>query len=236
MKKSERLLQLLTLLRGRRSAITATQIAEKLNVSERTVYRDIQSLLASGVDIDGEAGVGYQLCQGNTLPPLMFNEAEIEALMLGIRLVKSWMDDDVSHAADNALNKIRATLPDKLLHDLNHRNTKFIVPDFHKRERTKFADVIRKCIADKQTLSIEYITEEQVASTRTIRSLGLLFWGATWTLVAWCELRNDYRLFRLDRIQSCAPKDCYFETSDTLSLRHYLQQYKKDITTGFWDH
>lgn len=234
MKKSERLLQLITLLRGRRTSITAQQLAEKLDVSERTVYRDIQSLIATGVDIDGEAGIGYRLCPGDSLPPLMFNEHEIEALMLGIRLVKSWTDDQLCDSADSALQKIRASLPDKLLHDLSHRNTKFIVPDYMKKEKAKFADVIRKALEEKSVLKIHYETEEKVTSTRTIQPLGMIFWGAAWTLAAWCELRDDYRLFRLDRIIECSTTDSIFEVTEDKSLKKYLQQYSPDVKTGFW--
>ncbi|MFL0809842.1 MAG: YafY family transcriptional regulator [Agarilytica sp.] len=235
MKKPERLLQLITLLRGRRTSITAQQLAEKLDVSERTVYRDIQSLIATGVEVDGEAGIGYRLCPGDALPPLMFNESEIEALMLGIRLVKSWTDDQLCDSADKALQKIRATLPDKLLHDLNHRNTKFIVPDYMKKEKAKYADVIRKAIAAQRTLKLDYETEDKIASTRTVQPLGMIFWGAAWTLAAWCELRDDYRLFRLDRIKQCELSDTTFDITEEKSLKKYLQQYSPNVKTGFWD-
>lgn len=234
MKKSERLLQLMTILRGRRTSITAEQLAQKLAVSERTVYRDIQSLIATGVDIDGEAGVGYRLCPGDSLPPLMFNESEIEALMLGIRLVKSWTDDQLGVSADHALQKIRASLPDKLLHELEHRNTKFIVPDYMKKQKAKYAEVIRHAIAEKRILHIDYTTEENISSSRNIHPLGMIFWGAAWTLAAWCELRNDYRLFRLDRIKKCELSHSTFELSEEKSLKKYLQQYSPDINTGFW--
>ncbi len=234
MKKSERLLQLMTILRGRRTSITAAQLAQKLDISERTVYRDIQSLIATGVDIDGEAGVGYRLCPGDALPPLMFNQSEMEALMLGIRLVKSWADDQVGDAADQALQKIRATLPDKLLHELEHRNTKYIVPDYMKKHKVKHAETIRQAIESKHVLQIDYTTEADINSTRAIQPLGMIFWGAAWTLAAWCELRNDYRLFRLDRIKTCEVTQTTFELSDDKSLKKYLQQYNPDINTGFW--
>lgn len=235
MKKPERLLQLMTILRGRRTSITAEQLAEKLSVSERTVYRDIQSLISTGVDIDGEAGVGYRLRPGDSLPPLMFNESEIEALMLGIRLVKSWSDDQLGASADKALQKIRASLPDKLLHELEHRHTTFIVPDYMKKQKVKYSDVIRQAIAEKRIVTLDYTTEENIFSTRNIQPLGMIFWGAAWTLAAWCELRNDYRLFRLDRIKRCHITDSTFELSDDKSLKNYLQQYSPEVKTGFWD-
>ncbi len=128
MKKSERLLQLLILLRGKRSAITAEELAERLQVSQRTVYRDIQSLLMSSVDIAGEAGVGYCLQPGTGIPPLMFTEEELEAVVLGIRWVKSAGDDELVAAAETAKDKIRAVLPERVLQRHEHKATKYLVP------------------------------------------------------------------------------------------------------------
>ncbi len=235
MKKSERLLQLLTVLRGRRSAITARQLADKLQVSERTIYRDIQSLILSGVDIQGEAGIGYMLQPGNSVPPLMFTENEIESLMLGIRLVKSWMDDEIGQSANTALDKIKAALPDKLLHDLDQRTTKFLVPDYCRQDRTKFADVIRAAIEQRNILSLTYSSAEERVSDREVYPLGLVFWGSVWTLGAWCTLRNDYRSFRLDRIQICEALPQSFPEDQRYTLESYLEGYHEIVPTGFWD-
>ena len=235
MNKSERLLQLLTLLRGRRSAITALELAHRLNVSERTIYRDIQSLVLSGVDIQGEAGIGYLLQPGNSVPPLMFTENEIEALMLGIRIVKSWMDDDLGQEANNALDKIKAALPSKLLHNLENRTTKFLVPDYCKQDRTRFSDLIRVAIEQKTAISLHYISAEDNTSERNVFPLGLVFWGATWTLAAWCTLRKDYRSFRLDRILDCHVIELPTPEEENFSLQGYLNHYDENASVGFWD-
>ena len=235
MRKSERLLQLLVLLRGRRRASTANELANRLQVSQRTIYRDIQSLLLSGVDIVGEAGVGYCLQPGSGIPPLMFNEKELEALVLGIRLVKGWADDELCAAASTAQDKIKAVLPPRIQQVHEHKLTKYLVPDYHRQSHVKFSEVIRSSIDSTRVLEIEYSDEKSKASTRTIKPLGLVFWGAKWTLVAWCQLRDDYRLFRLDRIADAKPTKELFSTSQSCSFENYVQQFGPEISTGFWD-
>jgi len=234
MNKAERLLQLLVLLRGKRTAITAVELAAKLQVSERTIYRDIQSLLLSGVDIVGEAGVGYCLQAGSGIPPLMFNKEELEALVLGIRLVKSWGDDELAQAAESAKDKIKAVLPDRVQQVHERKRTKFLVPDHHRRSRVKFSESIRLAIERSQVMQIDYQDEVGKPSKRKVNPLGMMFWGANWTLVAWCQLRDDYRLFRLDRMAIAETTEETFNTSDNCSFEHYVQQYDKDTTTGFW--
>ncbi|MCV6606130.1 MAG: HTH domain-containing protein, partial [Porticoccaceae bacterium] len=116
MRRADRLFQILTLLRNRRTAITARQLAETLEVSERTIYRDVQSLICCGTPIEGEAGVGYRLNRQFDLPPLMFSTDEVEALLLGTRMVQAWSDQQLAAAADTAMQKILAALPDNLRH------------------------------------------------------------------------------------------------------------------------
>jgi predicted DNA-binding transcriptional regulator YafY len=234
MRKSERLLQLLVLLRGRRTACTANDLAARLQVSERTIYRDIQSLVLSGVDIVGEAGVGYCLQPGSGIPPLMFNEKELEALVLGIRLVKGWADDDLCAAADTAQDKIKAVLPDRTQQSHEHRQTKFLVPDYHRKRRVKFSELIRSSIESSAVLAIQYVDENGNYSQRKVNPLGMMFWGAAWTLVAWCQLRDGYRLFRLDRIKQANLLDESFETSESCSFEHYIRQFGPDVSTDFW--
>ena len=235
MRKSERLLQLLVLLRGRRRASTANELANRLQVSERTIYRDIQSLQLSGVDIVGEAGVGYCLQPGSGIPPLMFNEKELEALVLGIRLVKGWADDELCAAASTAQDKIKAVLPPKTQQVHEHKLTKYLVPDYHRQSHVKFSVIIRSGIDRYTVLEIKYRDEKEKASTRQVKPLGLMFWGAKWTLVAWCQLRDDYRLFRLDRIADAKLTEESFDTSESCSFEHYVQKFVPDISTDFWD-
>lgn len=235
MRKSERLLQLLVLLRGRRRASTANELANRLQVSERTIYRDIQSLQLSGVDIAGEAGVGYCLQPGSGIPPLMFNEKELEALVLGIRLVKGWADDELCAAASTAQDKIKAVLPPHTQQTHEHKSTTFLVPDMHRQKNSKFSEVLRRGIETQTLLTLEYSDEKENPSTREVKPLGMMFWGSRWTLVAWCQLRDNYRLFRLDRIAHAQLLKKNFSTSATCSFENYIRQYVPDISTSFWD-
>jgi len=233
MNKAERLLHIVTYMRSRRRAVTAIELSERLDVSERTIYRDVQSLVLSGVPIEGEAGIGYLLSTESTIAPLMFTESEVEALMLGARLIKAWGDDGMVASADSALTKIRSVIPEKLMHDLNHRTTPFLVPEIGRAEKVKFGDHIRKAIAQQCTVSIEYTDAKDSLSQRELEPLGLLFWGATWTLVAWCRLRDDYRTFRLDRIETLTITDHPFQTTSH-SLKQYIAKYSANADTDFW--
>lgn len=224
MRKAERLFQLLTLLRGRRTVLTAKALAEVLEVSERTVYRDIQALLLSGVPIEGEAGVGYRLRPEFNLPPLMFDEEELEALILGVRLVQGCSDQHLGQSASRVLDKVKAVLPSQRYDQFIDGPEWFVVPGLHRKWTTQFSDQIRSAIKNRNVLAIEYKREDQQNSTREIWPLGLVYWGAVWTLVAWCELRGDYRMFRLDRIQSLELRSRNFETTGQINLQAYLQR------------
>jgi len=235
MNKSERLLQLMVLLRGRRTAVTAEELAGRMQVSVRTVYRDIQSLILSGMDIEGEAGVGYCLRPGSGIPPLMFNENELEALMLGIRLVNGCGDDELRAGANAARDKIIAVLAPQSLQRYQNKHTKFIVPGSYRELRTQYSELIREAIEQCQVIQIEYGDEKEALSFRKINPLGMVFWSPNWTLAAWCQLRRDYRLFRLDRIKTATVLDETYQITDTCNFEHYLSQYDTDISTGFWE-
>ncbi|WP_087026229.1 helix-turn-helix transcriptional regulator [Thaumasiovibrio subtropicus] len=224
MNKAERLLELLTHLRAKRYAVTAKQLAECMGVSERTIYRDIQSLINSGVPIEGEAGVGYLLGKGAHLPPLMFTEKEMIALELGMRMVRAWSDKEIAQASQSASHKIMSVLPDRLKRQIE--DFPLIVPDFYTDTvSAAHSQQLRSATDNKQCIRIHYHTEDGTPSQRVIQPLGQVFWGKVWTLVAWCELRQAYRNFRVDRIDDLAVLPQCFETSDTKSLKHYLSQY-----------
>ena len=222
MRKAERLFQLLTYLRGRRQIATAQQIAEALQVSERTIYRDMQALMLSGVPIESEAGVGYRLKEGYHLPPLMFEEEQLEALLLGLRMVQSWSDTRMAQAASQVLHKVQAILPDDLQHSI--ANETLLVPDLPADQTaTEHYQTIRIAIKHKQVLEMAYVKlNEQTESHRFIEPLGLVFWGKVWTVVAWCRLRGSYRSFRVDRIQKLNVVDEFFDTDEEKSLQHFL--------------
>ncbi|MAZ86979.1 MAG: DNA-binding transcriptional regulator [Cellvibrionaceae bacterium] len=225
MQKAERLFQLMTLLRSRRQAITADALAQIMNVSERTIYRDMQALSLSGVPIEGEAGVGYRLKPGFNIPPLMFDEQELDALLLGIRMVQAWSDEDLSSAADRVLHKIRAVLPDPMHHQHTQQEDWISVPTLESnRQLASYSNDIRHAIKRRNILAVDYRKPDGETSSRRLWPLGLFYWGRSWTLVGWCESRNDYRMFRLDRILDLnATEDQYPQQNDR-SLQHYLSQ------------
>ena len=225
MSKSERLFELLTLLRAKRYAVTAKELADTMQVSERTIYRDIQSLLNSGVPIQGEAGVGYMLQAGPHLPPLMFSEKEMMALEIGMRMVRAWSDAELADASRSASAKILSVLPDKLKQQVE--DCPLIVPEYHiQSESAKRGQLLRHAIDNNFKVSLDYEDESGQVTERKIQPLGQFFWGKVWTLVAWCELRQDYRQFRLDRIQAMRMHDEEFFVEETKSLKHYIAQYK----------
>jgi predicted DNA-binding transcriptional regulator YafY len=199
MRRADRLFRIVQRLR-RRGATTARQLAEALEVSERTVYRDIRDLLVSGVPIQGEAGVGYALDRSFELPPLMFDEEEIEALVLGARIVRAWADRKLARAAEEALQKIENVLPPRLKSRL--AESALMAPDFHVSQRFRSGlEDLRRAIREQRKARFHYVDRAQAGSERTVHPLGLAYWGQTWTLTAWCEMRAGFRNFRLDRIE-----------------------------------
>ncbi|MGB0969005.1 MAG: helix-turn-helix transcriptional regulator [Halocynthiibacter sp.] len=200
MRRADRLFQIVQYLRGGRLT-TARMLADRLEVSERTIYRDIADLIGSGVPIDGEAGVGYLMRDGYDLPPLMFTHKEITALVSGARLIKAWGGAEMAAAAEEALVKINAVLPDR---DRVHADAVPIhalsSPELNDDVRTRI-DRIEAACDGRLRLLLTYGDVEGKETDRIIRPLGLWFWGKVWTIVGWCELREDFRMFRLDRIR-----------------------------------
>ncbi|KGJ94892.1 helix-turn-helix transcriptional regulator [Colwellia psychrerythraea] len=223
MRKAERLFQILTYLRSRRNVVTAQQLAAELAVSERTIYRDIQALSLSGVPIEAEAGVGYKLKNNFNLPPLMFDEAEIEALLVGVRMVESWSNKKMATSATSALAKIHAILPDKLHQSSVQQPEWVIVPKFSQHNTEHFSEQISSAIKAFQVVTLFYQDERSQKTQREIWPLGLIYWGKTWTIVAWCTKRDDYRLFRLDRIQELTLKNSYFQLTAEINLQRYIK-------------
>jgi len=198
MRRADRLFQIVQYLRGGR-LVTAARLAERLEVSERTIYRDIADLQASGVPVDGEAGVGYVMRAGFDLPPLMFSRDEIVALVTGARLVRAWGGAAMARAAEEALVKIETVLPDAERRRAHEVEIHAIAMEMTPAVRDRI-DEIETAVQARQRLNLSYVDAEARTTERVVRPLGLWFWGKVWTLVAWCELRNDFRMFRLDRI------------------------------------
>jgi len=222
MRRADRLFSIIQILRRRR-LVTAQHLSRELEVSERTVYRDIADLMASGVPIDGEAGVGYILRDGHDLPPLMFSPAEIEALVLGARIVAKWSDAELARAADDALAKIAAVLPDSLRDHLGR--IALYAPDDHFRERLpgEFSE-LRAALRDNRKVQFAYTAADGEVSHRTVRPLALLFYGAVWLMLAWCELRLDFRSFRLDRMSRIEITPARFKPERGKTLPDYLNR------------
>ncbi|MCW8955908.1 MAG: YafY family transcriptional regulator [Gammaproteobacteria bacterium] len=220
MRRADRLFQIVQNLHPDR-AITAHALAEQLEVSERTIYRDIQDLSLSGVPVTGEAGQGYRLLPGFQLPPLMFNEEEIEALLLGARMVRAWTDKGLARAAHQALQKIEHVIPEKLKPQLQRQD--MIVPDFPMEGQAgEQLLVVRQAIKQQHKIDFNYVREDGQESIRRVHPLGLFYWGKVWTLVGWCELRDAFRHFRLDRMTHCKQNEQSFEPIDGRRLQDYL--------------
>ena len=226
MRRADRLFQIIQLLRRRRTVTTAAQIAGKLEVSERTVYRDIRDLMLAGTPIEGEAGVGYRIRPGYDLPPLMFDREEIQALVLGARIVRQFGDPALARASESILAKVASVLPKELEPIL--ADTRLYVPSILSGGRS--ADglaIAREALVARRRLRFRYANERGDASERTVRPLGVFFWGRTWTLAAWCEMRTAFRHFRLDRISEPSIGDA-FDDEPGRTLRDLLAEYGPD--------
>ncbi len=220
MRRADRLFQVIQLLR-RRNVATAAWLAQELEVSERTVYRDVRDLMLSGVPIEGEAGVGYILRRGFDLPPLMFTEPEIEAMVLGARVVTSWGDAGLAKAAGEALARVESVLPDRLRARLT--GTPLFAPGFHVPPATVDALAkLRAAIDQRRKVHIAYTSAAGEETERTIRPLGLFFWGYGWSAAAWCELRVDFRSFRLDRMRELQVLDQRFQDESGRTIDNYF--------------
>lgn len=203
MRRADRLFQIVQFLRGGR-LVTAAMLAERLEVSERTIYRDITDLQSSGVPVDGEAGVGYLMRDGYDLPPLMFTRDEIVSLVAGARLLRAWGGAAMARAAEEALVKIETVLPDAEKRRADGVEIHAMAPEMTPEIRSMI-DLVERAIDGKRRLTLDYADVNGRKTERIVRPLGLWFWGKVWTLVAWCELRDDFRMFRLDRIASAKP-------------------------------
>jgi predicted DNA-binding transcriptional regulator YafY len=222
MRRADRLFEIIQVLRRRKMA-RAKDLAERLEVSERTIYRDIRDLMSSGVPIEGEAGVGYILRGGYDLPPIMFDEEEIEALVLGVRIVQSWADPSLATAAGKVIAKVESVVPDRLRHHM--AKTPLLAPRNHFAEPLSIDLIdLRDAIRALRKVEFNYRDREAVPTRRRVRPLGLAFYGPVWLLPAWCELRQDFRAFRLDRMSELSLLDERFKDEPGKTLADYLKR------------
>ena len=222
MRGADQLFEIIQLMR-RKAPVRARDLSESLEVSERTIYRDIQDLIASGVPIEGEAGVGYVLKAGFDLPPLMFKEQEIEALVLGARIVESLPDAELAQAASNVIAKVEAVIPDRLRGYM--ANTALLAPSQHYMEPIRF-DMARLRQALRSQLKVRFRYSDYAGrqTERTVRPLSLAYFGPVWLLAAWCELRDDFRTFRLDRIDDFEVLPDRFRVEPGKTLHDFLRR------------
>lgn len=199
MRRAERLFQIVQFLRRRRRAVTARTIAEHFGICERTVYRDLQALMGSGVPVSGAAGVGYLFDRKYELPPVIFDEEELEALALGAAMVNNWTDEVFAARARSALGKIEAVLPERL----QERMQQVVLFSQPSRSRIPWSvsfSGLRASIRHRRKVRFAYRDVSERATRRKVRPLAMVFFGPVWLLAGWCEKRRAFRNFRLDRI------------------------------------
>lgn len=226
MRRADRLFRIVQFLRVGR-LITARRLAEKLQVSERTIYRDVRDLQLSGMPIEGEAGIGYLLRQDFDIPPLMFTRSEIEALVLGARMVSAWGGVQQGEAATQALHKIEAVLPSDLRDKVDQ--TLLYAPNFQVRTELKHSvDLLNASASERKYIEFSYKREDGQESQRKVRPLGLYFWGGVWTLASWCEMRKDFRNFRVDRMRELRSLEQQFPAEPKKSLEAFIAKMREE--------
>lgn len=221
MRRTDRLFEIIQLFRGGQ-LLLAREIAENLEVSVRTVYRDIDTLIGSGIPIEGERGVGYILREPIFLPPLNLSTGELEALQLGMEIVQQTSDSHLADSAKRLLDKINAVLPsdrgagEHLKHLAVYAS--FVSPAL------EHLHSVRAAIANRQIIHLQYQSLENIKTNRRIRPLQVEYWGKIWTLVAWCEARDAFRMFRVDRIVGWNDTGETFLSDQGKSYKDYLAQ------------
>ncbi|ANG96358.1 DNA-binding transcriptional regulator [Brucella pseudogrignonensis] len=221
--KTLRLFSLLDRLRSASAPVSAEALADMMEVSPRTIYRDMATLVAMGAPVRGEAGLGYQLEKGYFLPPLHFDADELEAIMLGVRLVMARGDGDLGAAAQRVSGKISSTmragagdryknLPLRAVSKMTEQNSK---ANLH-------LSFLRRAVRDRVIVKLEYLDLKDNITERIVRPLGLTMFDAVWLLTGWCESRNDFRNFRLDRISKVETAGQVFRHQKGQRFEDYL--------------
>jgi predicted DNA-binding transcriptional regulator YafY len=228
MRRADRLFQIVQTIRGRRLT-TAAHLAQRLEVSDRTVYRDVADLQAQGVPIEGEAGVGYRLGKGFDLPPLMFTTAEATALVAAVRIAQSWLDPALAAASVDALSRVMSVLPSA--ERAAAESLLVMVPNFGLDPGTqRLLQQLREAAQAKYLVQMTYLDAAENRSERTVRPLGVFYWGKVWTLGAWCETREDFRSFRVDRIASLDVHERHFSDEAGKTLADLLRSVQDKKT------
>ena len=203
MRRTDRLFEIIQMLRMEKKSITANEMASRLEVSVRTVYRDIQTLQSMRTPIEGEAGVGYIMRQGYNLPALNFSVDEIEAIVVGLSLVSRTGDPELQKAAlrvSEKIDRVREKLDSLQVSEWGTAVPESVNPD-----------VLRAAIRNEQKITIEYHDETNIATKRIVLPIGIIYYVQSIVLIAWCELRNNFRHFRVDRMSNCVENEAHFK-------------------------
>ena len=225
MRRADRLFDIIQTLRGAKGPLTAADLAERLEVAPRTIYRDIATLQARQVPIEGAAGLGYLLRGGFDLPPLMFTAEETEAILVGALLTRRTGDPGLKAAADSVLSKITAILPSALQGQMT--SPSFFVSE-HGATEPAIADLalIRRAIRNRNKLQIDYLDRAGEQTARQIWPIAVAYFVEVTLVCAWCELRQDYRYFRADRIQSLKVSEETFSTDGGRLLKEWPEWFR----------
>lgn len=222
MRRADRLFRIVEYLKTRKRVVRASELADTLEVSLRTIYRDVSDLQTSGIPIVGEAGVGYLLDKEHILRPMTFTIEELEALMLGAQMVRSWGDKMLAKASASAIDKIGSVLPPTLEQEIAN-SFLFSFPTHERKPTNNLLSECRQTIRSKHKICISYTREDGAISTRIVRPLCLVFFAPDWLLMAWCEERKDFRNFRLDRIGTLEVLNEKFKDEKGKCLQDYCE-------------
>lgn len=227
MNRSTRMFEIIQLLRSARRSMTAQDLADELEVTKRTIYRDIVALQSMRVPIDGEAGVGYLMRPGFDLPPLMFTAEEVEAIAVGLSLLGRTGDASLQSVAQSVVRKISDVLPAENPYGLISQSV--FTSSWHNIPKSDVDPaMLRKSVREQEVINIHYLDVKGAGTQRQILPLAILYYVDSLVLAAWCELRNDYRHFRVDRINECTATGIYFidrggELRDKWQAQHQLE-------------
>jgi predicted DNA-binding transcriptional regulator YafY len=232
MRRADRLFHIIQLIRGRRLT-TAAYLAQRLEVSERTIYRDVADLQSQGVPLEGEAGVGYRLGAGFDLPPMMFTQDEAKALVASVRLAQVWLDPALATGAQDALGKILSVLPVDAR--VAAEALAVYAPGGGLPQPAQITlQTLREAVQERRKVFLNYRDLADKPSERTVRPLGCFYWGKVWTLAAWCEQRSDFRSFRVDRVTYVRRLEEQFRDEPGRTLADLARQDREWAHTQGW--
>jgi predicted DNA-binding transcriptional regulator YafY len=227
LRRADRLFDIIQLLRTAGSPVTAAALATKLEVTPRTIYRDVATLQARRVPIEGAPGLGYMLRRGFELPPLMFTSEEIEAILIGARLLRRTGDVGLQDAETRVLSKVEAVLPGGLR---DYLASPIAFVSGHGAPAVGDLPVIRTAIREERKLLIDYADEQGRRTSRKIWPFALAYYVEATVIGAWCELRDDFRHFRADRVQSLTVLDDGFPVPGRVLTADWLRRFSRDVT------